>query len=221
MNPQQRPDDPVKHVVLLLFENHSFDQMLGCFKQVYTNLDGVDPNQSSVNRVDGTEYPQKVKGVSGTDFYSVDHSIRAWVKANGCKEEPVTVELPEKAKDGTKVTCKTYGDGKGGVEVVLVVIEGGGHTWPGLQPKLNFLGKSTKNISANDLMWEFLQRHPIKSLASFLLGSELLDDGLDAFAGQFAGCKGPRRLDLFAVQEKNERAAFARGVGLIKQRLGG
>src|SRR5438128_1936358 len=25
---------PVKHVVLLMFENHSFDQMLGCFKQV-------------------------------------------------------------------------------------------------------------------------------------------------------------------------------------------
>jgi polyhydroxybutyrate depolymerase len=28
----------------------------------------------------------KGKGVSGTDFYSVDHSIRAKVQANGCKE---------------------------------------------------------------------------------------------------------------------------------------
>ena len=40
MNPQQRPDDPIKHVVLLMFENHSFDQMLGCFQQVYPDLDG-------------------------------------------------------------------------------------------------------------------------------------------------------------------------------------
>ena len=32
MNPQQRPDAPVKQEVLLMFENHSFDQMLGCFK---------------------------------------------------------------------------------------------------------------------------------------------------------------------------------------------
>lgn len=30
--------DPIKHVVVLMFENHSFDQMLGCFKTV----DGVD-----------------------------------------------------------------------------------------------------------------------------------------------------------------------------------
>jgi hypothetical protein len=58
MNPQQRPDDPVKHVVLLMFENHSFDQMLGCFKQVYADLAGVDPENPTVNRVDGTEFKQ-------------------------------------------------------------------------------------------------------------------------------------------------------------------
>jgi phospholipase C len=52
MNPQQQPDDPVKHVVLLMFENHSFDQMLGCFKEVY-GLDGVDPKKPGVNQADG------------------------------------------------------------------------------------------------------------------------------------------------------------------------
>lgn len=41
------------------------------------------------------------KSLSGTNFYSVEHSIRAWMKANGCKEEPTTEELPDKAKDGT------------------------------------------------------------------------------------------------------------------------
>jgi polyhydroxybutyrate depolymerase len=104
----------------------------------------------------------KGKGVSGTDFYSVDHSIRAWVKANGCKEEPVTEALPDKARDGTKVTKKTYAGGKGGAEVVLVEIEGGGHTWPGREPLLKYLGKSTQNVSANDLMWEFFLKHPLK-----------------------------------------------------------
>jgi phospholipase C len=58
MNPQQRPDDPVKHVVLLVFENHSFDQMLGCFKQVYSDLAGVDPKKPGVNSVNGTEFKQ-------------------------------------------------------------------------------------------------------------------------------------------------------------------
>ena len=43
MNPKQQVADPIKHVVYLLFENHSFDQMLGCFKQVYPAMEGVDP----------------------------------------------------------------------------------------------------------------------------------------------------------------------------------
>jgi len=104
----------------------------------------------------------KGKGISGTDFYSVDHSIKAWIKANGCKEEPTTVKLPQKVDDGTTVEIKTYGDGKDGSEVVLVVIEGGGHTWPGREPRLKMLGKSTKNASANDLMWEFFKKHSMK-----------------------------------------------------------
>jgi polyhydroxybutyrate depolymerase len=42
-------------------------------------------------------------------------------------------------------------------EVVLVVIEEGGHTWPGQQSPVEFIGKSAINVSANDLMWEFFQ----------------------------------------------------------------
>ena len=30
--------DPIKHVVVLMLENHSFDQMLGCMKEVYPEL---------------------------------------------------------------------------------------------------------------------------------------------------------------------------------------
>lgn len=104
----------------------------------------------------------KGKGQSGTDFYSVEHSINAWVKANGCKSDPIVSMLPEKVKDGTSVVRKTYGSGKDGSEVVLIEIKGGGHTWPGQEPRLKVLGKSTKNISANDLMWEFFEKHPMK-----------------------------------------------------------
>jgi polyhydroxybutyrate depolymerase len=71
-------------------------------------------------------------------------------------------ELPDRARDGTKVTKKTYGGGKGGAEVVLVEIEGGGHTWPGREPLLRYLGESTQNVSANDLMWEFFRKHPME-----------------------------------------------------------
>lgn len=102
------------------------------------------------------------KSLSGTQFYSVEHSINAWVKANGCPQEPAVSTFPDVAKDGTKVTRRIYGPGRDGAQVVLFVIEGGGHTWPGQQPRVAFLGKSTRNISANDLMWEFFMKHPMK-----------------------------------------------------------
>src|SRR5258707_15790500 len=39
-------DSPIKHLVLLMLENHSFDQMLGCLQSEYPELDGVDVNSN-------------------------------------------------------------------------------------------------------------------------------------------------------------------------------
>jgi polyhydroxybutyrate depolymerase len=102
------------------------------------------------------------RSLSQTNFYSVEHSIGCWIMANGCDEKPVAIEEPVKVADGTKVTRKTWSHGKNGAEVVLVEIAGAGHTWPGRQPAVLFLGKSTKNISANDEVWEFFKKHPRK-----------------------------------------------------------
>jgi polyhydroxybutyrate depolymerase len=99
------------------------------------------------------------KGV--TDFRSVEHTIQSWVKANGCTPEPNVEPLPDKTGDGMRVTRKTWSSGRDGSEVVLIEIEGGGHTWPGMEPIVQALGPSTLDISANDLMWEFFQKHPL------------------------------------------------------------
>jgi len=40
-------ENPIKHIVLLMMENHSFDQMLGCLQSEYPDLDGVDMNSDS------------------------------------------------------------------------------------------------------------------------------------------------------------------------------
>lgn len=104
----------------------------------------------------------KGRGPSGTEFYSVDHSISTWVDANGCNKSPRVTQLPDREKDGTTVKQLRYESGKDGAEVVLVIIEGGGHTWPGNEPRMQTLGVSTRDISANDMMWEFFQQHPMK-----------------------------------------------------------
>ena len=92
---------------------------------------------------------------------SVKATIGAWAEIDGCPARPVVTDLPDRDDDGTRVTREVYGPGKDESEVVLWSIEGGGHTWPGRQPMVGWIGKSTTDISANDRMWEFFQRHPM------------------------------------------------------------
>jgi len=94
-------------------------------------------------------------------FRSVEDTVATWVKRNGCKDQPLIEELPNTADDGTTVTRKTY-RGDNGAEVTLVVVHGGGHTWPGRQPPLGMLGRSTRDICATDLIWEFFSRHRLE-----------------------------------------------------------
>ncbi|HEU4322463.1 MAG TPA: PHB depolymerase family esterase [Roseiflexaceae bacterium] len=121
---------------------------------VHGTADEAVPFNGGVGRLDQ----------SGTDFYSADYSIQAWVRANGANPTPTVEALPDTADDGTRVSRQTYGGGKDGTEVVLVTIEGGGHTWPGRDfgPGMEVLGVSTKDILANDVIWEFFAKHPMK-----------------------------------------------------------
>jgi len=94
-------------------------------------------------------------------FKSVEDSVATWVKLNGCREPPLLEQAPDKVDDGTKVTRKTYCSDTG-AEVVLITVSGGGHTWPGRQPPFGLIGRSTHDISATDMIWEFFVRHPLK-----------------------------------------------------------
>lgn len=87
-------------------------------------------------------------------------SVRTWVELNGCDTTPKTETISPEG-DGLSVTRTTWGGGKDGSEVVLVAIEEGGHTWPGQKPPVAFIGKSVENVSANDLLWEFFEKHPL------------------------------------------------------------
>jgi polyhydroxybutyrate depolymerase len=100
------------------------------------------------------------KSIFGTNYRPVEDSIRAWVKANDCDETP-KVDVLAEGDDGMKVTRRTYGGGRDGAEVALEVIDGGGHTWPAKKATAAVLGRSTLTVLANDLMWEFFQKHKL------------------------------------------------------------
>ena len=102
-------------------------------------------------------------GPSRVALNSVDHTVSGWLKRNGCPGTPETTKFPDRVNDGMTAYQKRFAPCRDGAEVILIVIEGGGHTWPGRDPpRSSRLGKSTKDISANDLMWEFFQRHPLR-----------------------------------------------------------
>lgn len=95
-------------------------------------------------------------------FKAVDETVRAWAAVDGCPARPQVFDMPDRSADDTSVRRYTYGPGKDGTEVVLYRIEGGGHTWPGSNTFFKgILGKSTHDIDANELIWEFFSRHAL------------------------------------------------------------
>jgi polyhydroxybutyrate depolymerase len=88
----------------------------------------------------------------------VPEMIGFWTSHNNCSSSPNTVQMPDSnPRDGTKVKRETYGSG----DVVLYVIEGGGHTWPGalqLNSLTELCGATSQDIDASELMWDFFQR---------------------------------------------------------------
>jgi polyhydroxybutyrate depolymerase len=94
-------------------------------------------------------------------FLSVPDTMTLCIKANGCTETPTETEVDVK-EDKLKVVCKAYNNGKEKSCVVLYVIENGGHTWPGSSLAPAFLGLSTKNFSANEVIWDFFRKYELK-----------------------------------------------------------
>ena len=95
-------------------------------------------------------------------FRPVEDTIRAMATANECPKVPTITDEPHKATEPTKTKRTTYRPSKDGAEVVLITIEGGGHTWPGAKFNVEVLGKTTHDFTANDLMWEFFEKHEMK-----------------------------------------------------------
>ncbi len=94
---------------------------------------------------------------------SVDDTLKTWARANGCGKPGDAQKLPDTAPDDeTTVTRKVWPAGPGGAEVILYTIQNGGHTWPGRTLGRTRLGKSTRDISANDVIWDFFKKHPMK-----------------------------------------------------------
>jgi polyhydroxybutyrate depolymerase len=95
----------------------------------------------------------------GRVFVSAQESVDIWREKNNC---PAAADV---TYENGEVTCETWGPCDAESEVVLCTVAGGGHTWPGGRgyfiPGIE-IGPVTKDISANDAMWDFFQKHPLE-----------------------------------------------------------
>ena len=95
-------------------------------------------------------------------YLSAEDTFDYWRKHNGIDGGvPAARLLPTAPGDDTQVTHVEQGNGAGGARVALITVKDGGHTWPGADA-FNVglpIGKTTRAIDANEVMWEFFSRH--------------------------------------------------------------
>jgi polyhydroxybutyrate depolymerase len=91
-------------------------------------------------------------------YVSAPEAFRFWASEDACTDE---ASVSYQRGD---VTCQTHAQCAGGSEVSFCTIDGGGHTWPGGLDNVlveQVAGKVTHDLSANDALWSFFERHPL------------------------------------------------------------
>jgi polyhydroxybutyrate depolymerase len=93
--------------------------------------------------------PGRVLGVLGYD--GARSETAAWAALNGCQAEPVARPLSSRVMVESFIGCR-------GGDVALVIVDGGGHTWPGAED-VPRLGPTNHEISAAEMIWRFFATH--------------------------------------------------------------
>ncbi len=96
----------------------------------------------------GPDTPDKSKVAN---FTSVPDTVSKWARLNGC------AATPRRILDTAGAYCEVYSPCKDKAEVQLCVTETGGHSWPGAEKTRG--EPASQAISANDVMWDFFDRH--------------------------------------------------------------
>jgi polyhydroxybutyrate depolymerase len=99
-----------------------------------------------------------VRGDRGTILSATD-SLVDWAKLDSCTGSPTTRTLPDRVQDDTHVSQTLYTNCRGGAQVGLYSVAGGGHTWPSGEQYLPaaLVGRTTHQIDNGDL-WTFLSQ---------------------------------------------------------------
>lgn len=92
-----------------------------------------------------------------------EETVRKWVAANGCTSVSATDHLPDRdPDDGCTGERTMWTSCRGGADVELITLRGGGHTWPGGTQYLpeRVIGTVCRDFDGAAAIWEFFKAHP-------------------------------------------------------------
>ncbi|HXJ17534.1 MAG TPA: PHB depolymerase family esterase [Candidatus Polarisedimenticolia bacterium] len=95
---------------------------------------------------------------------SLADSAKFWRRADGIASPPVVENLPDRVDDGTHVRRESWPGGRNHTQVIVYIIEGGGHAWPGGPQYLPrfVVGKASRNLDATRTIWRFFEQQSLR-----------------------------------------------------------
>lgn len=95
------------------------------------------------------------EGTRSGDFPSVQSWALNWAQRNGCDSAAVSVPV------NVAINATVYPGCNDSADVILYVIEGGDHVWPGDDALETLFGDGVSHqIDATAMMWAFFKAHP-------------------------------------------------------------
>jgi polyhydroxybutyrate depolymerase len=93
---------------------------------------------------------------------SVPKTIDLWRNKAGCQSQTSgRTILDGNRRDRTQVKIASYQGCQPGLNIALMTVIGGGHTWPGGLGQSPNLGATTTKINATESIWNFFDRKPL------------------------------------------------------------
>lgn len=94
---------------------------------------------------------------TGIPFPNIPEFVASYAQENGCNSTPRTL------LETGNVTGIRYSECNQDADVVFYTIADGGHTWPGGSPlPERITGKTSQEIDATELMWDFFQEYSLE-----------------------------------------------------------